>query len=557
MSKESTTSSARNELERTPFAILGVSVRDTRARIVEAAEDRSLHSDQSVCNQSKTDLINPRNRLGVEIAWLPGLSPSRASQLCTLTRDAPESIIGQSGIPTLAHANLLASALELIDFHNAEDAANAIDTLARLAEEIDVATVVREINEDRLVSGFPAVKSADIAEEAIKERKRSYKKVVRGALDRLTPGAIIETMTLVASAATSEGRFHAPELVDELVDSYEVEVNGLLEREAANVKKLKKAILDAAPSGELAVRALVDKMISVVSNWDSIAQPIQISAKARGINHEPSSELAYLVRGVAIELFNEHQMLDSSMKLSAALKELFAELPEVHEQVVADSKVLAGHKVSAEQERLLSVVMDSCNEVTSGAERHPASASERAALLAGEADQMIAEIKMKRGDAGTIDKANDAIAAALISCAIEIGNSSEDWPRCIEILKDATRRAKSEGIKAQVLKNLAIASQRQEELRGLTPVRSAPSLFSANGIGMTLYGSTDRDVRNGSFISTYYLIILAIPLFPLARYRVTQQGNSYRFLGKAPLRPFDWWHIAITCSIILALFLWN
>ena len=88
-------------------------------------------------------------------------------------------------------------------------------------------------------------------------------------------------------------------------------------------------------------------------------------------------------------------------------------------------------------------------------------------------------------------------------------------------------------------------------LGDLTPVKSVPGLRTVNGCGFTLYGATDPDPRNGSHIATYYFVILAIPLFPIARYRVIQNGNSYRFIGKAPLRTFDKWHIAATCIAIL------
>jgi hypothetical protein len=44
------------------------------------------------------------------------------------------------------------------------------------------------------------------------------------------------------------------------------------------------------------------------------------------------------------------------------------------------------------------------------------------------------------------------------------------------------------------------------------------------------------------------VVLLFIPVFPLARYRVIQNGTSYRFLGKAPLRSFDKWHIAVAVA---------
>jgi uncharacterized protein YgiM (DUF1202 family) len=63
-------------------------------------------------------------------------------------------------------------------------------------------------------------------------------------------------------------------------------------------------------------------------------------------------------------------------------------------------------------------------------------------------------------------------------------------------------------------------------------------------------GSTDVDTSNGSYLSTYYFTLLFIPIFPICRYRVIREGNSYRFLGKAPLRTGDKWHLVIALGII-------
>ena len=83
------------------------------------------------------------------------------------------------------------------------------------------------------------------------------------------------------------------------------------QKEAENVHKLIKAARDSANSGEAAVKPYVDKLDAVARNWDKVAQPIQLSAKARGIDHEPSRALAYEIRSLAIDLFNKHDMLDA------------------------------------------------------------------------------------------------------------------------------------------------------------------------------------------------------------------------------------------------------
>jgi hypothetical protein len=83
-------------------------------------------------------------------------------------------------------------------------------------------------------------------------------------------------------------------------------------------------------------------------------------------------------------------------------------------------------------------------------------------------------------------------------------------------------------------------SARQETMfREMRPVKSTPSLTTFNGIGAKLYGSSDHDSATGSFATTYYFVFFFLPIFPISRYRVIQEGKSYRFLGKLPFRRFD------------------
>ena len=94
-------------LHQSAFAVLGVTTRDDRRRIVELAEEKSLELDHDVCQKARSDLTNPRTRLGVEIAWLPGVSPRKAGQLVENLLNEPMAIREESGLPTLAHLILL------------------------------------------------------------------------------------------------------------------------------------------------------------------------------------------------------------------------------------------------------------------------------------------------------------------------------------------------------------------------------------------------------------------------------------------------------------------
>ncbi len=73
-------------------------------------------------------------------------------------------------------------------------------------------------------------------------------------------------------------------------------------------------------------------------------------------------------------------------------------------------------------------------------------------------------------------------------------------------------------------------------LVGMTPVTSAPSLFTLNGVGTMLYGNRDYDRHTRSHVAVLYFVILFLPVFPLAAYRVIPAGDrSWKFVGKMPL----------------------
>lgn len=329
-------------LHHSPFHLLSVSMRDDRRRIVAQAEERALHLDAETCQKARSDLTNPRTRLSAELAWLPGLSPRRASALVETLKSQPWDIRQEDGLPSLAKANLLAAASEVVDADfSSDEVSDFIHDFALLVDDIDPEDVLRSINEDRAVSGFPEVRDIDLIEAELAERKRYYRNAIKAALNRLNSPELVSTMTMVVENATLSGEVHAPELIDELVDAYAVETQGVLAKESQNADRLIRTALETAKSGEAAVRPLIDKLESVARTWDKIAQPIQLSSKARGLEHEPSKELAYSIRSLAIDLFNEHDLLVQSQRLTKLLSELFSELPEFAERVSSDKQALS------------------------------------------------------------------------------------------------------------------------------------------------------------------------------------------------------------------------
>ncbi len=355
-------------LHRTAFGILGATTRDNRRRIVELAEDKNLTLDSGICTKARSDLTNPRNRLTAEVAWLPGLSPKRANEYCTLlVQDITRCMKLAQAEPPLIQANLYAAALELFDPEmDTTYWAAAIEDIARQVDEIDPEEVLKLINEDRAVAGFPEIQTLDAVEAEVSARRGYYKETIKEAIDRLPTARMIQVITAVVASTTNSGSEHAPILIDELVDSFELGVRPFLDREADNARKLVKTTHDSAAGGERVVKPLLDKLEQVVRNWDKVAKPIHINMNVRGIEHEQSKALAYEIRNLGIDLFNKHGMLEQAQRVTNLLQEVFSELPEVVDRLEEDAKAI--ESIFEQREQAKDQTEQWANEITYEAE---------------------------------------------------------------------------------------------------------------------------------------------------------------------------------------------
>jgi hypothetical protein len=208
---------------------------------------------------------------------------------------------------------------------------------------------MRDIDEDRAISGFPVVRSVEAITEELAERRKCYCSILKSLLEQMDPDKRAETMTEAVEVATSSGKDHGPALLDDLVDSYEIETQGLLQKEYENISALVNSARDAAPRSEVAVSGILNRIELVARKWDRIAQPIQISAKSRGIVHRQSRDVAYDLRGLGIDLYNEHGLLQQAHRITELLRDIFAELPETAERLEADAEAIADLRRKADQ----------------------------------------------------------------------------------------------------------------------------------------------------------------------------------------------------------------
>ncbi|MBE4228712.1 hypothetical protein HJ082_05970 [Vibrio parahaemolyticus] len=350
------------DLLQNPFHILNASPRDNRRRIMELADERSLLLDSSECMEARSELTNPRKRLSAEVAWLPGIGPKRVGEVLSLLESSPADLLAVDNLSSIARANLLAAGLARLSDHNADDVAEWILEISWAFEDLDADELSVIINEERVVSGFPEVWDLSAVEAEIQERRRHYRQVIKSALDNLSPKELVEAVTVAVESATDDGEEHGPILIADLVDSYEVEAQGFLDKEEGNIKALVeklRAAVDAERS-DSTLAPMVNQLIQVVKNWDTVAQPIQVSTKSRGLDHDASHRVAGLVRGLAIHMFNEHGKLDFSQQLTNMLQEVFAEVGEVAERTAEDADALA--EIAEEQLRYVEGLVNKAEE---------------------------------------------------------------------------------------------------------------------------------------------------------------------------------------------------
>lgn len=338
--------SRSSSIHNNPFWILGVSPCDTRQIIIQRSEEQSLHGDPETCQKSRSDLTNPRSRIAAEVSWFPGLSPSMSIKIMDDLIENPLMAAKLTGLPTLARANVLAAALELAELTTSSEKqiASLMQLLANVVDTFDSGEILRYINEDRMVAGFPDIQDITSVQVEIDISKKRYRTVLKNALNGLPSLVLIETMTLLVNESTGSGEHAGHTLINDLVDTYEIETQSVLLREKNNICILVKNILSSVDSDQNFLNLTVDKLETAIINWSRISIPIQVNMKARGLDHDSSLHIAYEIRNTALTLYNEHNLIDAAQRITNLLVVHFSNVPIIAEKSKIDAEALVSIK---------------------------------------------------------------------------------------------------------------------------------------------------------------------------------------------------------------------
>jgi hypothetical protein len=336
-------------LQHNPFWLLGATPHDDAHRIVALAEEKALQLDDEVCRRARADLTSPKFRLAAELGWFPGLDPARIADLLARLAEPRFEQADEPTLPPLARVNLMAAIFQAVAQGGAahapapqavDEAAGRILRFAHLLDAIDAGAVLHDINQDRARSGFAAVRGADQVAAELVELRRRHRATLREVLDAMPAATLVAVMAEAVRVDTERGTRQATRFLDELVDLYQEETTGFLERELAKVAALIERIRALVVQDPAAVPRRLDALERVLRNWVKVAEPAQLSAKARGLQHEASRAAAWQVRGLAVDLFNKHNRLDDAKRLTDLLRELFADVPDVAAKMDGDAEAI-------------------------------------------------------------------------------------------------------------------------------------------------------------------------------------------------------------------------
>lgn len=332
-----------------PFYILGASPRDSKQVLHEKAEDKAFELPEDVCRNAERILLNPKKRLEAEVSWFPGLSPKKTSELIVQILDDSKNLNYDSEYVNQLDGLIGSNALALYLSNIPEISSSDLEVIniivcdfCKASSIIDLEKTYDLINADRVASGFPEISDIDDIQHSLDELQKLYKKTLHSFLDTQDSHLIVKCLTGVIEESTDMGQKPCPwPLLDSIITDYETDVISFFEKQESVINNDISRIRESLSKGTNDYAEPLRQLEEDVMTWDLIAQPIQVLYKSRGQEHKRSSELALMIRNLALESYNRYDLIEISKRLSTLLSQVFAEVPLVFETATDDIAFLS------------------------------------------------------------------------------------------------------------------------------------------------------------------------------------------------------------------------
>lgn len=127
-----------------------------------------------------------------------------------------------------------------------------------------------------------------------------------------------------------------------------------------------------------------------------------------------------------------------------------------------------------------------------------------------------------------VKSVRDTFAESVRRVSIQINNEWDDTEKALELVKKAKECAGTAGLENTLNDDIVQLTQLISQKKNMgQPIKRAPTLYTLNGVGASIYGDTQ------------YFVVVFIPIFPIARYSFERDGNQFRFFGKLELHAWQ------------------
>lgn len=308
------------EVNENAFDLLGVTPEDGIARINDAKDDKSWvdEPNESMYEAARETLTNPRKRLQAEVPWF------------------------------LKNSNSAFSMMNEVQNCRGTDIRLVVQKIVALDDEYKQALQEESLNDiytDIIISRKKAGISADIEQDDIEEAlSQLLEEGAKAAIDTLLRKCSTQEAAQIGNVIAKEmiqpgiGKYPKKygDCIRFFIDLYNMKVQNELDTRSEKIQQ------DIEAAKVYTSVAQLSPLFQEIEWFDYLAQPLQLYFEDQGQadKQSQSEDIAGSLRKLSLFYHNERQLTELSIAVTEKAMQVFAENPNVLQQLQEDDEIL-------------------------------------------------------------------------------------------------------------------------------------------------------------------------------------------------------------------------
>ncbi|CAN7246486.1 hypothetical protein LJR016_000918 [Devosia sp. LjRoot16] len=321
------------DLLQNPFAILNLSPDATREDIVAAFDDGIADNSapEGALREARRQLLAPKLRMLATVEFLPDATQHQREEAVAALRQSlplPDLDALAKTLPAFSQAIFLSQLAQL------GPSSAILGSFARSRAQSGRDTIATTVAELLMASGTPQPQGEAINEVIDEVTQRGADRLFVAYADA---NAAASDMVQCLNEELAQAATEQVGALGVVVEAYAKMALPDLQAARRKVEDVAEAIRKDPdlPGG-------IQSLTSVLHEWDAMAQPQQLLASHKGRDEGAARELFQFLRGLMLELANEHERPKTALEINEASLSVFAELPRAEQQLQEDRAALEG-----------------------------------------------------------------------------------------------------------------------------------------------------------------------------------------------------------------------